>query len=44
MESGIYIITLNNQEPISVNAQDPRVVHDTLEEFEIPHELFDINN
>ena len=25
MSSGIYIVTLNNHEPISVNAQDPRV-------------------
>lgn len=25
MESGIYIVTLNNHEPISVNAQDSRV-------------------
>jgi len=25
MKSGLYIVTLNNEEPISVNAQDPRV-------------------
>ena len=26
MDSGIYIVTLNNSEPISVNANDPRTV------------------
>ena len=25
MKSGLYIVTLNNDEPISVNAHDPRV-------------------
>jgi len=25
MNSGLYIVTLNNKEPISVNAQDPRI-------------------
>jgi hypothetical protein len=25
MNSGIYIVSLNNHEPISVNAQDPRI-------------------
>lgn len=25
MKSGLYIVTLNNDEPISVNAQDPRI-------------------
>ena len=25
MESGIYIVTLNNKSPISVNAHDPRI-------------------
>ncbi|RLL54744.1 hypothetical protein D8Y20_02900 [Mariprofundus sp. EBB-1] len=25
MDSGIYIVTLNNEQPISVNAQDPRI-------------------
>ena len=25
MDSGIYIVTLNNSEPISVNANDPRI-------------------
>jgi hypothetical protein len=30
MDSGIYIVTLNNSEPISVNAQDPRVAHKAI--------------
>jgi len=30
MESGIYIVTLNNSEPISVNAQDPRIAHKAI--------------
>ena len=30
MKSGIYIVTLNNSEPISVNAQDPRVAHKAI--------------
>ena len=27
MESGIYLVTLNNAIPISVNAHDPRIAH-----------------
>ena len=30
MDSGIYIVTLNNSEPISVNANDPRVAHKAI--------------
>ena len=30
MESGLYIVTLNNEHPISVNAQDPRVAHKAI--------------
>jgi len=30
MESGIYIVTLNNSEPISVNAHDPRIAHKAI--------------
>ena len=30
MDSGIYIVTLNNEEPISVNAQDPRIAHKAI--------------
>ncbi len=30
MESGIYIVTLNNSEPISVNAQDCRIAHKAI--------------
>ena len=30
MDSGIYIVTLNNKEPISVNAQDSRIAHKTI--------------
>jgi hypothetical protein len=30
MESGIYLVTLNNAEPISVNAQDPRIAHKAI--------------
>ena len=30
MDSGIYIVTLNNNEPISVNANDPRVAHKAI--------------
>lgn len=30
MESGIYIVTLKNEEPISVNAQDPRIAHKAI--------------
>ena len=30
MESGIYIVTLNNEEPISVNANDPRIAHKAI--------------
>ena len=30
MDSGIYIVTLNNSEPISVNAQDPRIAHKAI--------------
>jgi hypothetical protein len=30
MESGIYIVTLNNEEPISVNAQDLRIAHKSI--------------
>jgi hypothetical protein len=30
VESGIYIVTLNNLEPISVNAQDPRIAHKVI--------------
>lgn len=30
MESGIYIVTLNNSEPISVNAHDSRIAHKTI--------------
>ena len=30
MNSGIYIVTLNNSEPISVNANDPRIAHKTI--------------
>lgn len=25
IQSGLYIVTLNNEQPISVNAQDPRI-------------------
>lgn len=27
MKSGLYLVTLNNEEPISVNASDPRIAH-----------------
>ena len=27
MESGVYIVSLNNTSPISVNAHDPRIAH-----------------
>ncbi len=30
MDSGIYIVTLNNSEPISVNAQDSRIAHKAI--------------
>ena len=30
MDSGIYIVTLNNEEPISVNAQDQRIAHKAI--------------
>ena len=30
MESGLYIVTLNNEHTISVNAQDPRVAHKAI--------------
>ena len=30
MESGVYIVTLNNSEPISVNAQDSRIAHKAI--------------
>ena len=30
MDSGIYIVTLNNVEPISVNAHDSRVAHKAI--------------
>lgn len=30
MESGLYIVTLNNEHPISVNAQDPRIAHKAI--------------
>lgn len=30
MDSGIYIVALNNSEPISVNAQDQRIAHKTI--------------
>ena len=30
MDSGIYIVTLNNSEPISVNANDPRVAEKAI--------------
>ena len=30
MDSGIYIVTLNNNEPISVNANDPRIAHKAI--------------
>ena len=26
-DAGLYIVTLNNEEPISVNAHDPRIAH-----------------
>jgi hypothetical protein len=30
MDSGIYIVTLNNDEPISVNENDPRIAHKAI--------------
>ena len=30
IESGLYIVTLNNEHPISVNAQDPRIAHKAI--------------
>ena len=30
MKSGLYIVTLNNEEPISVNANDPRIADKTI--------------
>jgi hypothetical protein len=27
LDVGLYIVTLNNEEPISVNAHDPRIAH-----------------
>jgi hypothetical protein len=30
MDSGIYIVTLNNDEPISVNENDPRIAHTAI--------------
>lgn len=30
MDSGIYIVTLSNEEPISVNAQDFRIAHKAI--------------
>lgn len=30
MESGIYIVTLNNEHPISVNANDPRIAEKAI--------------
>ena len=30
MKSGLYIVTLNNEHPISVNAQDPRIAHKAI--------------
>lgn len=31
MTSGLYIVTLNNRTPISVNAHDPRIAHKTIQ-------------
>lgn len=31
MNSGLYIVTLNNEEPISVNAQDPRIADKAIQ-------------
>jgi hypothetical protein len=30
MKSGLYIVTLNNEEPISVNANDPRIANKAI--------------
>lgn len=30
MKSGLYIVTLNNEHPISVNAQDHRIAHKAI--------------
>jgi hypothetical protein len=30
LDSGIYIVTLNNSQPISVNANDPRIAHKAI--------------